>query len=114
MKSRSLVTPLSRYLSCIILLCLICYKHAAAQVNADSVYKRLQQRYGYVQAFGRGYILKANAVYGFADATGRLVLPFDYDKIVPVFSRRLIASRYNQYYIIDDNGHIISQSSTQL
>lgn len=83
---------------------------SSAQPGSDAVFNLLQKRYDKVEPWANGYIVSANTVHGLANASGRLVIPFEYKVMRPVFADRLIVchdAAHGGCYIADERGRFL-------
>ena len=82
---KALQTLSYRYL--VITLSLLLSLSTVAQNNSN-VYRQLVKRYGNVTRWGKGYILRVNSFYGFANAQRRILIPINNTRFDTLFPDR--------------------------
>jgi|GEM_PF-6570611 len=65
---------------------------------------QLQKRYGPTYAWGRGFVVKAGDYYGYADSSGKFILPFTFFKFDTLLGDMASVLHMHQgYWLIDKN-----------
>lgn len=77
--------------------------------NSDLAYKKMVKRYGNATPWANGYIIKVNSFYGFANKSGKLVIPIcniRFDTLLP--DRANVSYSWWGSALVDGNGQTVA------